>query len=324
MQCANESALVDHLQEQNVTMYTVCMCDPETLLCVHPDIVNAILSAAHAGIIAAVFTALPAGVVVYYMFVVRSSAPVLITLVNQVIDLCTDVFYTCRSQYGSLALLNVHLILLVTALLPYVCIVILSGRALRAPKHHGAYARLHFVLSSQSKPRAALAAFLQRIVLVSRVLVLVGPLLWKAEVLIMPAGWSWFTGEETPAADDAAHEKTAAAADVREDADSSKGVFDPRMYHIRVLSSWLLQSLPMIVVQCLNNNKLTEYGVDGWDATACIPMASSAVGCACGLYTMLQQLRKHGFALHTWDMPILDSWGEMLQKGVAPALDAAL
>ncbi len=343
MQCVNESALVDHLQEQDVAMYSICMCDPERNTCVHPDIVNAILSEANAGIIAAVLTALPAGVVFYYMLVVRSSGPVIFTLINQAADLFLDVFYACRSQYGSLALLNVHLILLVSALLPYLSIIILSGRALRAPEHHGAYARLHITLSPQSKPRAALAAFCNALSWCI-VYLFIGPLLWKAEILIMPAPWSWLTGDEAPPAaadstlarggassvapaatdNEAAYDKKDAAADddvAAAEEPSTKGVFNAQMYHIRVLSSWLLQALPMVIVQCLNNNKLTQYGVDGWDTTARISLASSAIACATGLFTLLQQLRKHGLALSTWDMPSLDTWKETVKKIVGIVKD---
>ncbi len=330
MQCASdESALKNRVHEQSAAAaYTVCMCDPEEKTCVHPDIVNAILSEANAGIIAAVFTALPAGVVLYYMLVVRSSGPVVFTLLNQAVDMFLDVFYSCRSQYGSLPLLNVHLILLVSALLPYVCIVILSGRALRAaPERHGIYAHLHITLAPLSKPRAALAAFCN-VISWCVVYLILGPVLWKAEILILPASWSWFTGDVAPTSGAApigaaaAPAKSAAVArDVAEEQHSSHGVFDAQMYHIRVLSSWLLQSLPMIIVQCLNNNKLTQYGVDGWDTTARISLASSAIACATALFTLVQQLRKHGLALSTWDMPSLDTWKDTGKKVVGVVRD---
>jgi hypothetical protein len=270
--------------------------------------VNPILTKSGALVVAAVFTAGPAFVVLYYIWR-RSSVPVVITLANQVIDLFTDVFYTCRSQYGSLLLLNLHLILLVSALVPYLCIVLLSGKALRAPERHGAYARLHIVLP-QSKPLAVLAACWNGLAWVV-VYLLVGPLLWKAEVLIMPAGWAWFVGDASGAA-------VVPEGDEAPEANAPP-TFDPALYHVRVMSSWLLQALPMIVIQCLNNQELTRYSINAWDVTACISVAASAFACLCGLYTILRQLRRHGFRLRHWTVPSLESWSDLVQKSADPA-----
>ena len=114
--------------------------------------------------------------------------------------------------------------------------------------------------------------------------VVVGSLLWRAELLTLPLVTKWLTGVEFTEAPGAP--------------------MSPTLYHVRQVATLFLQSIPALALQCLNNSRLSIYGIpNAWSLANIVSVVFSGFSACAALAQVGRQLKRHGFALQEWDLP---------------------
>lgn len=295
-----------------------CNCDRTTSTCIDREVVGAVLTAKEAVIVASVLAGLPGLVVLALGVSCQLSLPMFVTLLTSAGDMFTDVYYTMTSQYAS----SLYLDWLLTFaygvnMVPYVSIMFL-GLASMARPDTGPDTPLWLLPWAHNWPRmlpldrdnpsmVLIAVPINCVIAAARIAysaivgVVVGPLLWQSELMLIPSVFRCLAGGHAG--------KSIIVSD------SGGALFDARLYHCRVLWGWLCRSVPLIVLQAFNNQELTAKGINGWDAISIVSLGFSCFQCIIGLYTFYGQWKAHGMELGKWHLPSLGDWMPCCSKG---------
>ena len=220
------------------------------------------------------------------------------SLYQECFNLGTGVTYLMNSQYANKMLLDLTVIFTCAPLLPYLwtCLPYTTANALyRRVTLHNYHTEFWCGLGFVDKIKTWqywlgciwVLFFLWDIPVTAIIMLLLGPILWKAEVLILVDAYKLWTGQ------DAARSTKIPA-------------FGPRLYHSRVIATMLLDSLPLLVLQVYNNVLLSSYGLYGWDKVAIVSATTSALSLAVSLWTLYGEYRRVGVNWAAWEMPTLN------------------
>jgi hypothetical protein len=227
------------------------------------------------------------------------------SLYQECFNLGTGVTYLMNSQYANKTLLNLTVIFTCAPLLPYLwtCLPYTTANALfRRFTTHKYHTWFWCGLDCVGKIKAWpywtgiwVWFFLWDIPMTAIIMLILGPILWKAEVLILVDAYKLWTGQ------DAARSTKIPA-------------FGPRLYHSRVIGTLLLDSFPLLVLQVYNNVLLSSYGLYGWDKVAIVSATTSALSLAVSLWSLYGEYRRVGLNWAEWEMPSLNPFEVAREK----------
>ena len=262
-----------------------CICDPATSRCVPNSVISALLSKKQATYVGLIISALPAlAITVLIIHELLQDRPfaffVFYALINEALNLGTTIVYFFASQYANTLLFGLSIGFVCAPLLVYFyhCTYTLKDNAL--------YKALSFDVALKDSCDS-LGNFLmsQWNTYVGICVTLIGTLLWKAEVLIVPSVFQFWTGERMPPS-------------------ASVPLFSANLYHKRMLSTLLLDSAPSLAIQVYNNILLAKYGMYGWDKFAIVSAAFSGASIVNSLYgSAYTPIKQFGLNFSRWEMP---------------------
>ena len=119
------------------------------------------------------------------------------------------------------------------------------------------------------------------------VFLVLGPILWKAELLTIPMFMKSVSGRY-----------------FKPHSDGSP--FSAQLYHMRIFFGVLLQSLPQLAIQVSNNVALRRLGFrESWSPSSIASVSFSTVSVVIGVKQIWDQVyvKKHGFEFKEWEMP---------------------
>jgi hypothetical protein len=269
---------------QNSTKRT-CICDPKTSKCVPNSVISGLLTTTQATYLGLLICGLPAlaiaALVTHELWKGRAPAfGVFYALVCEALNLGSTIVYFFSSQYANTLLFGLSAGFIGAPLLVYFyhCTFTLKENAL--------YKTFSYDVALKDQCDS-LGNYLkgQWNFIVSICVTLIGTLLWKAEVLIVPGVFKFWTGEHVAPSE-------------------AVPLFSAELYHKRMLSTLLLDSAPSLAIQVYNNIVLASYGMFGWDVIAIVSAAFSGLSIVNALYgSVYKPIRKHGLNFSQWEMP---------------------
>ena len=269
---------------QNSTART-CVCDPSTSLCVPNSVISGLLTKTQATYAGLLISGLPAlaitALVIHELRHGRRPAfGAFYALTCEALNLGSTIVYFFSSQYANTLLFGLSAGFVCAPLLVYFyhCTFTLKDNALYKA------CSFNVALNEQCD---SLGNYLkmQWNIIVGLCVTLLGTLLWKAEVLIVPGVFEFWTGE-----------RMAPSAAVP--------LFSAELYHKRMLSTLLLDSCPSLAIQVYNNIMLASYGMFGWDVVAIVSAAFSGLSIVNALYgSVYKPIQKYGLNFSRWEMP---------------------